>query len=250
MLVSDLVFKINKFSPSGRLSEKTISLLEVKTLYICCMVYNEEFSAKVAEILLQKKAVLLSVDPPFTWASGWKSPIYCDNRKLLSHPDARDIIVEGMIAIIRSYFQDVQVIAGVATAGIPWASMLADRLKLPLVYVRSNPKDHGLQHQIEGDLVPESKVVVIEDLVSTGKSSLQVVDIIGDNHAKVLGMIANFSYAFPSTEQIFEEKKCKLITLSDYPSLIKKAIKSHYIQDSMLQLLEAWRVSPDKWKRS
>ncbi|MCX7697741.1 MAG: orotate phosphoribosyltransferase [Bacteroidales bacterium] len=211
------------------------------------MLFSEEFSAKIAEILLQKKAILLSVDSFFTWASGWKSPIYCDNRRLLSYPDAREVILEGMIKILDTYFKEAQVIAGVATAGIPWASMVADRMKLPLVYVRSNPKDHGLQHQIEGDLKAESKVVIVEDLVSTGKSSLQVLDILRANHVEVLGMMANFSYAFPSTEESFEKMRCKLVTLSDYPSLLKKAIISGYIHEDMLQTLEAWRIAPDKW---
>jgi len=232
---------------SGADESKTICLEEVKTLYFCCMIYDSIYAAKVAEILLKTKAVLLSVDRPFTWASGWKSPIYCDNRKLLSYPSERKIIVEGFMQIFKHAFSQATKIAGVATAGIPWASMIAERLDLPMVYVRPAPKDHGLQNQIEGEVFQGEKVLVVEDLISTGKSSLQVVDVLREAGVEVIGMMATFTYAFPVAEKNFEEKNCVFYTLTDYPSLIEKAVEMNYINMSYVSLLNQWRQAPEKW---
>lgn len=211
------------------------------------MIGDNFYAAKVAEILLKTKAVLLSVDKPFTWASGWKSPMYCDNRLLLSYPESRKIVVDGLIQLILHHFNEVTKLAGVATAGIPWAAMIADRLNLPMVYVRSTPKDHGLKNQIEGKVDPSDNIVVVEDLVSTGKSSLQVVEALIEAGAKVAGMVATFTYAFPLAVKQFEEKNCLLYTLTDYPTLISKALEMNYIKMSDLDTLKQWRVNPEKW---
>ena len=174
----------------------------------------------VAEKLLQVAAVKLSPNDPFTWASGWKSPIYCDNRKVLSFPYVRDFIKSEMCNVIFEKFGEAETLAGVATAGIPWGAMAADQLKLPYIYVRPKPKEHGLGNQIEGAFTPGQKVLVIEDLISTGKSSLQVVDVLRAAGAEVVGMVAIFTYGFDVASKNFKDKNVHLVTLSNYQFLI------------------------------
>jgi orotate phosphoribosyltransferase len=200
-----------------------------------------------AEKLLQAEAVKLSPSKPFTWASGWKSPIYCDNRKLLSLPFTRDYIKSELANVIFEKFPDADVLAGVATAGIAWGAMVADQLKLPFIYVRPKPKEHGLGNQIEGQFSAGQRVVVIEDLVSTGKSSLQVVDVLKTEGAQVLGMVSIFNYAFSQAKQAFETAGVPLISLTDYPALLDLALNRGVIKETDKDVLLNWRADPANW---
>jgi orotate phosphoribosyltransferase len=195
----------------------------------------------IAEKLLQINAIKLSIDKPFTWASGWKSPIYCDNRKILSFPFVRDFIKSEMCNVIFQSFENAEIIAGVATAGIPWGAMAADQLKLPYIYVRPKPKEHGLGNQIEGFYEPGKRVVVVEDLVSTGKSSLQVVDVLKNAGLEVEGMVSIFSYGFEEAKNAFEKYELTLKSLTDYDSLIELAIAQKSISESDQKNLLMWR---------
>lgn len=201
----------------------------------------------IADKLLQVRAVKLSPDQPFTWASGWKSPIYCDNRKVLAHPHERDFIKSELANVIFEQFPDVDVIAGVATAGIPWGAMAADQLKLPFCYVRPKPKEHGLGNQIEGDLQSGQSVLIVEDLISTGKSSLQVVDVLVKAGVRVAGMVAIFTYGFPQADAAFEQAGVKLVTLSNYPALIERAIGKGLVTSEQEEILLNWRQNPATW---
>lgn len=201
----------------------------------------------VAEKLLQANAVKLSPKEPFTWASGWKSPIYCDNRSLLSFPFVRDFIKSEMCNVIFSEFGEADLLAGVATAGIPWGAMASDQLKLPFIYVRPKPKDHGLGNQIEGQFEAGQKVVVVEDLVSTGKSSLQAVDALLAAGLEVVGMVSIFTYDFNVANQAFEERKLKYVPLTNYPALLELARERGIIPDSEEAGLLAWRENPAEW---
>ncbi len=202
---------------------------------------------QVAEKLLQIKAIKLNLESPYTWASGWKSPIYCDNRKTLSYPNVREFIKSEMSNAIFQTFGDAEVIAGVATAGIPHGAMVADQIKLPFIYVRSSPKAHGLGNQIEGVLEPGQKVVVVEDLISTGKSSMQVVDVLRDQGAEVIGMCAIFTYGFPEATALFAEKNVPLITLSNYDALLELAKQKAMFTDKELAILAEWKNNPSIW---
>ena len=213
------------------------------------MIYSQETAKETARLLLQINAIKLNPANPFTWASGWKSPIYCDNRKTLSYPDIRTDIRNFFVKAINDKFADAEVIAGVATAGIPMGILVAQKMKLPFIYVRSSTKDHGLKNQIEGVLNPEQKVVVIEDLVSTGGSSLKAVEAIRASQGNVLGMVAIFTYAFPQAEKSFVGVNCPLITLSDYPNLIEIAMEQGTIQREQLMLLNQWREQPETWRK-
>jgi orotate phosphoribosyltransferase len=201
----------------------------------------------VAEKLLQVNAVKLSPDKPFTWASGWKSPIYCDNRKILSYPYTRDFIKSEMCNMVIEKFPDAELLAGVATAGIAWGAMAADQLKLPFVYVRPKPKEHGLGNQVEGFFEPGQKVVVIEDLVSTGKSSLQVVDVLKNAGLEVMGMVSIFTYGFPVAEELFEQAKVPFFPLTDYSSLIGLATGKGMLSSEQEAALMEWRKDPAGW---
>lgn len=201
----------------------------------------------IADKLLQVRAVKLSPDQPFTWASGWKSPIYCDNRKVLAHPHERDFIKSELANVIFEQFPDVDVIAGVATAGIPWGAMAADQLKLPFCYVRPKPKEHGLGNQIEGDLQAGQSVLIVEDLISTGKSSLQVVDVLVKADVQVAGMVAIFTYGFPQADAAFEQAGVRLVTLSNYPALIERAIGKGLVTSEQEEILLNWRQNPATW---
>ena len=201
----------------------------------------------IAEKLLQINAIKLSIEKPFTWASGWKSPIYCDNRKILSFPFVRDFIKSEMCNVIFQSFEKAEMIAGVATAGIPWGAMAADQLKLPYVYVRPKPKEHGLGNQIEGFYEAGKRVVVVEDLVSTGKSSLQVVDVLKKAGLEVEGMVSIFNYGFQQAKNAFEEYRIPLKSLTDYDSLIDLAIAKNTISESDQKQLLIWRSDPANW---
>ena len=204
-------------------------------------------AAKVARLLLEVKAVRLRPEEPFTWSSGWKSPIYCDNRITLSYPEARTYIRTALADTILKEFPDVQAIVGVATAGIAQGALVADALNLPFLYVRPEPKKHGMGNQIEGRLENGQRVVVIEDLISTGGSSLKVVDVLRQSGADVLGMAAIFTYGFPVAGQNFADKDVKLVCLSDYETLVGEARDLNYISANAMDSLAAWRQNPAEW---
>ena len=205
-------------------------------------------SAKaIAERLLQVEAVRLNLDEPFTWASGWKSPVYCDNRRVLSFPIARDLIKSEMCRFIFEEYPDTDAIAGVATAGIAWGAMVADQLKMPFLYVRSKPKEHGMGNQIEGVLQKNSKVVVIEDLVSTGMSSLAICETIRNAGAHVSAMISIFSYGFDVSQKAFEDAGIPMHSLTNYDVLSRLAIEKGIIGNQHLDSLLKWRTDPGNW---
>ncbi|RRQ47746.1 orotate phosphoribosyltransferase [Maribacter algicola] len=211
------------------------------------MVLNKNTAKKTAELLLQINAIKLKPENPFTWASGWKSPIYCDNRILLSYPIIRNYIKEEMAKQVESIYGKPDVIAGVATGAIGMGALVADSLGLPFIYVRPEPKSHGRQNQIEGYLEPHQTVVVIEDLISTGKSSLNAVAALQAQQAKIKGMLAIFTYGFETANLNFEEKKVELHTLSSYEYLIEQASETNYIKEEQLNTLMEWRKDPSKW---
>lgn len=202
----------------------------------------------VAEKLLQVQAVKLSPEKPFTWASGWKSPIYCDNRKVLSFPFVRDFIKSEMCNIIFEKFPQAEMLAGVATAGIAWGAMAADQLKLPYIYVRPKPKEHGLGNQIEGYYAAGQKVLVIEDLISTGKSSLQVVDVLKQQGLEVVGMVSIFNYGFDLAEKAFKDAGVSYQSLTNYQTLISLAVEKNIVSADTENLLMQWRNDPANWK--
>ena len=201
----------------------------------------------VAEKLLQVAAVKLSPTEPYTWASGWKSPIYCDNRRILSFPYVRDFIKSELCNVIFEHFPAAAVLAGVATAGIPWGAMAADQLKLPFIYVRPKPKEHGLGNQIEGYYQPGQPVLVIEDLVSTGKSSLQVVEVLRNAGVEVIGMVSIFNYGFPQAQEAFDKAGVPLRSLTQYGTLIECAVEAKQVAPEMLTTLQQWRENPAAW---
>lgn len=211
------------------------------------MIYNKETAITISEYLLQIKAIKLNVSDPFTWASGLKSPIYCDNRKTLSFPKIRTFIRQQFVDIINEEFGSIDLIAGVATGAIAHGVLVAQELGLPFVYVRSSEKKHGLENKIEGHFESGQSVVVIEDLVSTGKSSLNAVNALRAGGCEVKGMLAIFSYNLPVAIQNFEKEKCPLYTLSNYDELLKQAIESNYISEKDLKSLIKWRKDPEKW---
>ena len=200
-----------------------------------------------AEKLMQTGALQLSLEQPYTWASGWKSPIYCDNRKVLSHPFVREYIKSELSNAVFEKFRDAELIAGVATAGIAWGALIADQLKLPFIYVRPKPKEHGLGNQIEGDFTAGQRTVVIEDLISTGKSSLQVVEVLKNNGLEIDGMVSIFNYRFEAAATAFEEAKIEVFSLTDYPALLEVAGKRGMIQAAQQEVLLKWRQDPANW---
>jgi orotate phosphoribosyltransferase len=211
------------------------------------MIYNNVIAREVAEYLLEIKAVVLNPSNPFTWASGLKSPIYCDNRKTLSYPKVRNFIKTSFVDIIADEFKEADVIAGVATAGIPHGVLIADVVNKPFVYVRDKAKGHGLENMIEGKLEKGQRVVVIEDLISTGGSSLKAVAALREAGAEVLGLGAIFTYNFPKADENFAEAGCKYFTLSDYPTLLEIAIKHDYVKSFEKQTLLKWYQNPVEW---
>lgn len=201
----------------------------------------------MAEKLLQINAIRLNIQTPFTWASGWKSPIYCDNRRILSFPFIRDFIKSEMSNTVFEKFPEAEGIAGVATGGIPHGALVADQLKLPFVYVRSQAKGHGLGNRIEGFLSEGQKTVVIEDLVSTGGSSLDACRALQEAGARVIGLVSVFNYGFPVARKAFEEAEIPCYALSDYPQLIEVALEKGMIDEAQRETLKSWREAPDRW---
>ncbi len=198
---------------------------------------------------MQIKALQMNLQKPYTWASGWHSPVYCDNRKVLSFPYVRDFVKSELANMVLEHFPDAEVIAGVATAGIPHGVMAADLLKLPFIYVRAKPKEHGMGNQIEGVMTPGQKVVIIEDLVSTGKSSLQVVDVLRAEGADVIGMCALFTYGFPVADEAFVKANVPLHTISNYQALMDVAEEKGLFKPEEKTTLEQWRVDPGNWNK-
>ena len=213
------------------------------------MVRDKEIAIKTAELLLQIKAIKLQPQEPFTWASGWNSPIYCDNRITLSYPEIRNFLRESLSKQIETLYGKIDVIAGVATGAIGIGMLVADYLNLPFVYVRPEAKKHGRQNKIEGHLEKGSNVVVVEDLISTGKSSLNAVQALKDSGAVVKGMVALFSYGFPETDARFKKERMELSTLSDYEHLIKKATQIGHLNKKEITLLSSWRKDPANWNK-
>jgi orotate phosphoribosyltransferase len=202
---------------------------------------------KIISKLVEINAIKLNPANPFTWASGWLSPIYCDNRRVLSYPDARKLVCKGFVNTIRNNFSNVDIIAGVATGAIAHGVLVAEALDLPFVYVRSAPKKHGLENLIEGEIKPNQRVVVIEDLISTGLSSLKAVDALKEANANVLGMAAIFTYGFDVATQNFDMYGVNLFTLANYYELIDYALSINLIDNSQLDVLKSWREAPDQW---
>lgn len=208
---------------------------------------NESVATKIAEYLLQIHAIKLQPTNPFTWASGWKSPIYSDNRLLLSHVKVRNFVKKELSNLVTEKFNNVDAIVGVATAGIAPGTLVADYLNLPFGYVRSEPKKHGMAKQIEGDIKPGTNIVVIEDLVSTGKSSLAAIDAIKDSGCNVLGLACIFTYDFNLAKNNFDAINCPYFYLSNYPTLINVALHKGYVNESDIEVLSAWRNNPSNW---
>lgn len=204
----------------------------------------------VAEKLLQINAIRLNIQTPFTWASGWKSPIYCDNRRILSFPYERDFIKSEMSNLVFEKFPEAEVIAGVATAGIPHGALVADQIKLPFIYVRSKAKGHGLGNRIEGVLEPGVKIVVIEDLVSTGGSSLEACKAIREAGGEIIGLVSVFNYGFPVAAKAFEDAGIPCYSLSNYKVLIGVALEKGLIDEEQMETLNSWREAPEQWRGS
>ena len=201
-----------------------------------------------ADKLLKVKAIKLQPTNPFTWASGWKSPFYCDNRKTLSYPDLRSFVKIETSRLIMEQFPEAEAVAGVATGAIPQGAMVADTLNLPFVYVRSKPKDHGLENLIEGELKTGTKVVVVEDLISTGGSSLKAVEAICNYGCEVVGMVASYTYGFDVAEKAFSDANVKLVTLTNYEAVVAQALSTGYIKEEEVELLNQWRKNPSEWQ--
>jgi len=211
------------------------------------MIFNEEIALETAGFLLQIKAVKLNPGNPFTWASGIKSPIYCDNRVTLSFPPVRTFIRQQLVRAVREKFGDLKVVAGVATGAIAQGALVAEEMGLPMVYVRSSKKDHGMENLVEGRIEKGQSVVVVEDLVSTGGSSLAAVEALRNAGCSVKGMVAIFSYDLDKAKDNFKRSDCELVTLCDYHMLVRKAMEERYILETDLEALIAWRENPEKW---
>ena len=201
-----------------------------------------------ADKLLKVKAIKLQPTNPFTWASGWKSPFYCDNRKTLSYPDLRSFVKIQTARLILERFPEAEAVAGVATGAIPQGAMVADTLNMPFVYVRSKPKDHGLENLIEGELKPGTKVVVVVDLISTGGSSLKAVEAIRNYGCEVVGMVASYTYGFDVAEKAFKDANVELVTLTNYEAVVAQALATGYIKEEDVELLNQWRKAPSEWQ--
>lgn len=216
-------------------------------VYVCAMILNNSIASEVAEYLLEIKAVVLSPENPFTWASGIKSPIYCDNRKTLSFPQVRNFLKSSFAQLIQEKFAACDIVAGVATAGIPHGVLVADVLSKPFIYVRDKPKAHGLENRIEGFLEAGKKVVIIEDLISTGGSSLKAVEAVREAGAEVIGLGAIFTYGFDRAENAFAEANCDFFTLSNYKILLETAAAKNYITTAQHAALLSWYKNPETW---
>lgn len=207
----------------------------------------EEVAKNIAKMLMEVEAVKLKPEAPFTWASGWKSPIYCDNRVTLSSPHVRTYIKEQLAELIKREFPNVTAISGVATGAIAQGALVSDQLALPFSYIRSKAKDHGMENLIEGRISPSDKVVVVEDLISTGGSSLKAVEALRHHGCEVLGMVAIYTHGLETSVKAFEDAGVKLFTLSNYNTVIQEAIASQYITKEQEETLQEWRKSPDTW---
>jgi orotate phosphoribosyltransferase len=207
-----------------------------------------ETAGPIADKLLKIEAIKLNHKTPFTWSSGWKSPVYCDNRLSLSYPEIRSFIKEGLAKAIRIHFSEAECIAGVATAGVPQGALVAETLNLPYIYVRPKPKEHGMGNLIEGKITKGQKVVLIEDLISTGGSSLKAAEALKEAGFKVLGMVAIFTYGFEVAEKNFLEAKIPLVCLSDFNHLLKEAVAQKYLDESQMVYVKSWRLDPANWK--
>jgi len=210
----------------------------------------KKFEKTIANLLLQCNAIRLSPDKPFQWASGWKSPIYCDNRKTLAYPEIRNMIKYSFVELIKENYLSTEAIAGVATGAIAQGALVADLLGLPFMYVRSEAKGHGLENLVEGDPKKGQRVVVIEDLISTGGSSLKAVNALRECGCEVMGMAAIFTYGFPKAEESFRQASCTLLTLSNYEALINLALETRYISEDQMGTLKEWRQSPETWRNT
>ena len=213
------------------------------------MIYNIDIAKKIANSLLQINAIILQPNDPFKWAAGWNSPIYCDNRKTLSYPEVRSSIQKHMSNIIKKYYNKTDIIAGVATAGIPHGALVADALNLPFIYVRSKAKKHGKQNQIEGFFEKGKKVVLVEDLISSGKSSLEAATTLRNAGLEINGVASIFTYGFTSASINFLNANSQYISLCDYDTLLSEAIKQKYIKEDDLSILKKWKKDPSNWKK-
>ena len=212
------------------------------------MIYDIDIAKQVAKSLLQINAIILQPNNPFKWAAGWNSPIYCDNRKTLSYPQIRTNIKQGLAAIVKNHYKGANVIAGVATAGIPHGALVAEELGLPFIYVRSKAKEHGKQNQIEGCFEEGQSVILVEDLISSGKSSLDSAQALKDAAMNVKGIVSIFTYGFDSAAENFKKAECEYVSLCDYSTLLPIAKEQQYVEESDLSVLNEWRDNPAIWK--
>jgi len=213
------------------------------------MIYDIDIAKQVAKSLLQINAIILQPNNHFKWAAGWNSPIYCDNRKTLSYPEIRNYIRQGLSAIIKNHYKGANVIAGVATAGIPHGALVAEELGLPFIYVRAKAKEHGKKNQIEGYFEQGQSVVLVEDLISSGKSSLEAAFILREAGMHVKGIVSIFTYGFDAATKNFKDTNCEYVSLCDYNTLLPQAIESQYIEETDLSILKEWRENPSIWKK-
>jgi orotate phosphoribosyltransferase len=213
------------------------------------MIYDIDIAKQVAKSLLQINAIILQPNNPFKWAAGWNSPIYCDNRKTLSYPEIRTNIKQGLAAIVKNHYKGANVIAGVATAGIPHGALVAEELGLPFIYVRSKAKEHGKQNQIEGCFEEGQSVILVEDLISSGKSSLDSAQVLKDAGMNVKGMVSIFTYGFDAAAENFKKAECEYVSLCDYSTLLPIAKEQQYVEESDLSVLNEWRDNPAIWKK-
>jgi len=213
------------------------------------MIYDIDIAQQVAKSLLQINAIILQPNNPFKWAAGWNSPIYCDNRKTLSYPEIRTNIKQGLAAIVKNHYKGANVIAGVATAGIPHGALVAEELGLPFIYVRSKAKEHGKQNQIEGCFEEGESVILVEDLISSGKSSLDSAQVLKDAGMNVKGMVSIFTYGFDAAAENFKKAECEYVSLCDYSTLLPIAKEQQYVEESDLSVLNEWRDNPAIWKK-
>ena len=213
------------------------------------MIYDIDIAKQVAKSLLQINAIILQPNNPFKWAAGWNSPIYCDNRKTLSYPQIRTNIKQGLAAIVKNHYKGANVIAGVATAGIPHGALVAEELGLPFIYVRSKAKEHGKQNQIEGFFEEGQSVILVEDLISSGKSSLDSAQVLKDAGMNVKGMVSIFTYGFDAAAENFKKAECEYVSLCDYNTLLPIAKEQQYVEESDLTVLNKWRDNPAIWKK-
>ena len=213
------------------------------------MIYDIDIAKQVAKSLLQINAIILQPNNPFKWAAGWNSPIYCDNRKTLSYPEIRTFIRSSLSSAINNHYKGANVIAGVATAGIPHGALVAEELGLPFIYVRAKAKEHGKQNKIEGHFEEGQTVVLIEDLISSGKSSLEAVAALREAGMNVKGLVSIFTYGFEAASQNFKNANCDFISLCDYDNMLPQALETNYITSEELPLLKQWRKDPSIWKK-